>query len=112
MDKNLKSNNGLSVFNSSALNVILRRYSLPEVRWWRIHNVIAYAMAIGVAYGNKVMDTRLPLPVGSGDKYDIDSSVQYGRSMIEMLGVLAIIAVLSVGGDDEDLHYCSLILNF
>ena len=28
-------------------------------------------MSIGVAFGNKVMDTRLPLPVGSGDKYDV-----------------------------------------
>ena len=83
---------------------------------------------ISVAVGNKVMDTRLPLPVGSGDKYDIScfdfkhllnticklfkypspdtnvstshsqGEVSYGRSMIEMLGVLAIIGVLSVGG--------------
>ena len=48
-----------------------------------------------VAFRNKVMDTHLPLPAGSGDKYDVCSA---GRSMIEMLGVLAIIAVLSVGG--------------
>ena len=41
------------------------------------------------------MDTRLPQPAGCGDKYDICSA---GRSMIEMLGVLAIIGVLSVGG--------------
>ena len=54
-------------------------------------------LKICVAVGNKVMDTHLPLPVGSGDKYDV-GSVQCGRSMIEMLGVLAIIAVLSVGG--------------
>ena len=51
-----------------------------------------------VACSNKVMDTRLPQPAGCGDKYDVDSSVQYGRSMIEMLGVLAIIAMLSIGG--------------
>ena len=48
-----------------------------------------------VAVGNKVMDTRLPQPAGYGDKYDVCST---GRSMIEMLGVLAIIGVLSVGG--------------
>ena len=48
-----------------------------------------------VAFGNKVMDTRLPQPAGCGDKYDVCSA---GRSMIEMLGVLAIVAVLSVGG--------------
>ena len=41
---------------------------------------------------------RLQQPVWSGDKYGFNSRVQYGRSMIEMLGVLAIIAVLSVGG--------------
>ena len=87
-----------SVFNASALNVIRRRYSLLEVPRRGIHNDIALAMSLCVAYGNKVMDTHLPLPVGSGDKYDVDSSVQGGRSMIEMLGVLAIIAVLSVGG--------------
>ena len=41
------------------------------------------------------MDTRLPQPAGCGDKYDV---CYVGRSMIEMLGVLAIIGVLSVGG--------------
>ena len=88
-------------------NVILRRYSLLEVPWRRIHNAIAKAMSICVAYGNKVMDTRLPQPAGCGDKYDVSAwcrgrgfivSSQSGRSMIEMLGVLAIIGVLSVGG--------------
>ena len=79
--------------------VIRRRYSLLEVPRRRIRNAIAVAMSsICVAFGNKVMDTRLPQPVGCGGKYDVDSSVQCGRSMIEMLGVLAIIAVLSVGG--------------
>ena len=58
------------------------------------------------------MDTRLPQLAGCGDKYDV-SGLGYrllrrytprndvcsaGRSMIEMLGVLAIIGVLSVGG--------------
>ena len=42
----------LSVFHASALNVILRRYSLPEVPRRRIHNVIAYAMSICVAYSS------------------------------------------------------------
>ena len=60
-----------------------------------IRNIIANAMSTSVAFSNKVMDTRLPLPVGRGDKSDVCS---IGRSMIEMLGVLAIIAVLSVGG--------------
>ena len=101
--------------------VTRRRYSsLLEVPRRGIHNVIAIAMSIfnniphsvlkrhslpqgarekiSVALGNKVMDTRLPQPVGCGGKHDVDSSVQFGRSMIEMLGVLAIIAVLSVGG--------------
>ena len=144
-----------SVFSASTLSVILRRYSLPEVPWRRIHNAIAKAMSICVAAGNKVRDTRLPQPAGCGDKYDVSgldlkhllntccSFFKYpspdakaspspaggeglhrpwchkilgtdcasrprmtggrdanssGRSMIEMLGVLAIIGVLSVGG--------------
>ena len=82
-------------FSVFTCNVILRRYSLLEVPRRRIHNAIAKAMAICVAFGNKVMDTRLPQPAGCGDKYDVCS---VGRSMIEMLGVLAIIAVLTVGG--------------
>lgn len=79
---------------TSTVNVILRWYSLPEVPRRRIHKAIVSAMSRCVAVGNKVMDTRLPQPAGCGDKYDM----QCGRSMIEMLGVLAIIAVLSVGG--------------
>ena len=63
-----------------------------------------------VAVGNKVIDTRLPQPVGCGDKYDVsglgsgllrvarNDICSVGRSMIEMLGVLAIVGVLSVGG--------------
>ena len=94
-------------FSASTCNVILRRYSLLEVPRRRIHNAIAKAMSICVAFSNKVMDTRLPQPAGCGDKYDISAWCwgrrlgtfsQSGRSMIEMLGVLAIIAVLSVGG--------------
>ena len=38
-----------SVFSTSALSVILRRYSLPEAPGRRIHNVIANAMSICVA---------------------------------------------------------------
>ena len=86
-----------SKIKSRQFAVVRRRYSLPEVPWRRIHNVIAYAMSICVAFSNKVMDTRRPQPVGCGGKYDVDRG-QSGRSMIEMLGVLAIIAVLSVGG--------------
>ena len=51
-----------------------------------------------VAFDNKVMDTCLPQPVGCGGKYYAGSRGEYGRSMIEMLGVLAIIGVLTVGG--------------
>ena len=115
MDKNLKNR-----IIHSARSVIRRRYSLLEVPRRGIHNAIAAAMPIfnntpysvllhhslplvareqiGVAFSNKVVDTRLPQPAGCGNKYDVDSKVQYGRSMIEMLGVLAIIGVLSVGG--------------
>ena len=42
----------------------------------RIHsilNAIANAMSTNVAFSNKVMDTRLPLPVGRGDKYDVSA---------------------------------------
>ncbi|MCI7421127.1 MAG: hypothetical protein MSS98_05600 [Alphaproteobacteria bacterium] len=82
----------VSVFSASSISVILRRYSLLEVPRRRIHNAIAKAMSIfnntphsalschslpqgareqrSVAYGNKVMDTRLPQPAGCGDKYD------------------------------------------
>ena len=86
------------VFFTSTSNVIRRWYSLPEVLLRGIHNAIPLAMSICVAYGNKVVDTRLPQPAGCGGKYDIQNGVQCGRSMIEMLGVLAIIGVLSVGG--------------
>ena len=56
---------------TSVCSVILRRYSQLEVPWRRIHNVIAHAMSVCVAVGNKVMDTRLPQPAGCGDKYDV-----------------------------------------
>ena len=65
-----KSRGRVSGCGTSVCNVILRRYSLLEVPWRRIHNVIAHAMSVCVAVGNKVMDTRLPQPVGCGDKYD------------------------------------------
>ena len=100
MDKNLK-NSVLCSLNAITFNVIRRRYSLQEVPRRRIHNAFATAMSICVAVGNKVMDTpELPLPIKRHEapKYDVESSVQCGQSMIEMLGVLAIIAVLSVGG--------------
>ena len=61
--------------------------------WGRGFSMVAREQR-SVAFGNKVMDTRLPQPAGCGDKYDVSA----GRSMIEMLGVLAIIGVLSVGG--------------
>ena len=58
-------------FSVSTISVILRRYSLREVPWRRIHNVIAKAMSICVAFSNKVMDTCLPQLAGCGDKYDV-----------------------------------------
>lgn len=52
-----------------------------------------------VAFNNKVMDAwNWHSHQGVLPKYDVDNRVQCGRSMIEMLGVLAIIGVLSVGG--------------
>ena len=65
-----------------------------------VSTVIAKAISISicVAFSNKVMDTpELPQPIKRHEapKYDVCS---VGRSMIEMLGVLAIIGVLSVGG--------------
>ena len=66
-----KSRERVSGGGTSVCSVILRRYSQLEVPWRRIHNVIAHAMSVCVAVGNKVMDTRLPQPAGCGDKYDI-----------------------------------------
>ena len=83
----------LGVFSTSALSVILRRYSLLEVPRRRIHNVIANAMSICVAVGKSV---KYPSPEAYASTSP--SGGEVGRSMIEMLGVLAIIAVLSVGG--------------
>ena len=65
-----------SVFNASTRSVIRRRSSLLEVPWRRIHNVIALAMSICVAFSNKVMGTpELPLPIKRHEapKYDIFS---------------------------------------
>ena len=69
MYKKLENNNGFSAFNTSTLNVIRRRYSPQEVPWRGIHNAIAIAMSICVAFSNKVMDTpELPLPAGYATK--------------------------------------------
>lgn len=79
-----------SVFNrlaSSSFNVILRLYSIPEVPRRIIHNVIAKAMSMF----NNPPHSVLKRP-------SIPQRNEIGRSMIEMLGVLAIIAVLTVGG--------------
>ena len=73
-----KSRERVSGGGTSVCSVILRRYSQLEVPWRRIHNVIAHAMSVCVAVGNKVMDTRLPQPAGCGDKYDI-SGWYWGR---------------------------------
>mgnify|MGYP004498577113 CR=1 FL=1 len=89
MDNSFKNNNRLSVFNATTFSVILRRYSLPEVPWRRIYNVIAKVMSRFFRY---------PSPDTNVSTYPSGSEVSQGRSMIEMLGVLAIIAVLSVGG--------------
>ena len=66
-----KSRGRVGKCSTFVCSVILRRYSLQEVPWRRIHNVIAHAMSVCVDYGNKVMDTRLPQPAGCGDKYDV-----------------------------------------
>ncbi len=66
-----KSRERVSGGGTSVCSVILRRYSQLEVPWRRIHNVIAHAMSVCVAVGNKIMDTRLPQPAGCGDKYDV-----------------------------------------
>ena len=68
--------------------VIRRRYSLLEVPWRRIHNAIAVAMSMFFNTPHSALK-RHSLPQGARE---------CGRSMIEMLGVLAIIAVLTVGG--------------
>ena len=52
---------------TSVCSVILRRYSLLEVPWRRIHNVIAHAMSVCVAVDNKV-------------EFDV-GAVDAGRSM-------------------------------
>lgn len=88
MYKNLKSNNGFSVFNAFFFTVTRHRYSILEVPWRRIHNVIALAMSMFNNTPHSAL-LRHSLPQGARE---------YGRSMIEMLGVLAIIGVLSVGG--------------
>ena len=56
MYKNLKSK-----IKSRQFAVIRRRYSLLEVPGRGIHNVIAAAMSICVAVGNKVMDSPVCL---------------------------------------------------
>ena len=68
-------------------SVILRRYSLPEVSWRRIHSAIAQAMSM---FNNP--------PHSAMPRHTLSGAREQGRSMIEMLGVLAIIAVLSVSG--------------
>ena len=132
------------------LALLLNKCWLREDSWdkpkndgcWRRGFSLVVSKQRSVAAGNKVMDTRLPQPVGCGDKYDVsclssrllrcarndgasngeglprpwcdkilgtDCASQprmtggrdansSGKSMIEMLGVLAIIGVLSVGG--------------
>ena len=69
MCKNLETK-----IKSRQFAVIRRRYSLLEVPWRGIYNVIAVAMSICVAFSNKVMDTpELPLPIKRHEapKYDV-----------------------------------------
>lgn len=66
----------------------------------KFENSVLYRL-ISVALGNKVLDTpKLSQPIKRHEvpKYVVGNNIQGGRSMIEMLGVLAIIGVLSVGG--------------
>ena len=48
-------------YDVSTLAVIRRRYSPQEVPWRGIHNVIAIAMSMCVAEGNKVVDSPVCL---------------------------------------------------
>ena len=85
--KNLK-NSVLCSLNAITFNVIRRRNSMLEVPWRRIHNIIAAAMSMFFNTHNSALSCH-SFP---------QRARECGRSMIEMLGVLAIIAVLSVGG--------------
>ena len=65
--------------------------------YWKYHGgesitPLPLAMSIGVAYSNKVVDTHLPLSVGSGDKYDVDSRVSsrlHPQSVSDATGFLS-----------------------
>ena len=121
MYKNLKTK-----IKSRQFAVIRRRYSPPEVPWRKIHNAIALAISICKFFKYPSPDTKVSTSPARGevkknalhpqcapdatgflsDVYNrgtrarkfLADGVQCGRSMIEMLGVLAIIGVLSVGG--------------
>ena len=79
-----------SVFNASAFNVMLacERSELPRAS----RNIKSIFLNRMYHPGSSANELTLKA------KDDCKSVLQLGRSMIEMLGVLAIIAVLSVGG--------------
>ena len=100
-----KSRERVSGGGTSVYSVILRRYSQLEVPWRRIHNVIAHAMSVCVAVGNKVMDTRLPQPAGCGDKYD-GSGWCWGRGLsafntfaVKAMSILAFLCLFATAAE-------------
>ena len=100
-----KSRERVSGGGTSVCSVILRRYSQLEVPWRRIHNVIAHAMSVCVAVGNKVMDTRLPQPAGCGDKYDVSGWCR-GRGLsafntfaVKAMSILAFLCLFATAAE-------------
>ena len=101
-----KSRERVSGGGTSVCSVILRRYSQLEVPWRRIHNVIAHAMSVCVAVGNKVMGTRLPQPAGCGDKYDASGwclgrglSVCCNTFTIKAMSILAFLCLFATAAE-------------
>ncbi len=100
-----KSRERVSGGGTSVCSVILRRYSQLEVPWRRIHNVIAHAMSVCVAVGNKVMGTRLPQPAGCGDKYDVSGWClkrglrAFSTFTIKAMSILAFICLFATAAE-------------
>ena len=100
-----KSRERVSGGCTSVCSVILRRYSQLEVPWRRIQNVIAHAMSVCVAVGNKVMDTRLPQPAGCGDKYDVSGRCRgrgfstFSTFAIKAMSILAFLCLFATAAE-------------
>ena len=101
----VKSRGRVGGCGTSVCSVILRRYSQLEVPWRRIHNVIAHAMSVCVAVGNKVMDTRLPQPAGCGDKYDVSGWCRghgvsaFSTFTIKAISILAFLCLFATAAE-------------